>query len=148
MADFETGEIELLSAVYTKLRNDPGLAELIPDGTEHARIRDINNLPEDIPMPYVALGPHQRFNDQRSFGRDGQRIVFTLEIWGSYLGRLEVLKVQRLIYLALADEDLTLDSFRCPGGCTSEQGILQPDNSTGVQLMHYIDSYSAIVKRI
>jgi len=147
MAAFETGEEELLSAVYSLLRNNAALIALIPDGTGKARIRDINNLPEGYAFPYVALGGHQ-YVPERSMGTDGQVITFTLDIWGSYKGRSEVLRVHSLIYKALADEeqDLTMDHFNCIG-CTPQQGQLQPDNSTGVQLMHYIDIYTAIVQR-
>lgn len=147
MANSDTAEIELWGRVYSVLRNDAALIEKIPDGSGKSRVRDINNTPTGYTMPYIALGGHQYF-PLRTFGKDGQRIVFELDIWGAYQGKLEVLQVHNLIYRALPDINFDTTNFHCPGGFTPEQGILQEDNSTGVKLMHYIDSYSAIMQRL
>ncbi len=135
-----TSEIEVLSAVYALLRNNAPLIAAIPSEDGKARVRDLNNLPTGFPMPYVSLAEHM-YIPERTFGRDGQNIVFSLDIWGAYQGRLEVLQIHNLIYEALKDVDLPMDHYRSIGGCTPEQGHLQPDDSTGILLMRYIDAY-------
>jgi hypothetical protein len=142
-----TSEIELLSAVFSMLRNNAGLITAIPADDGKARVRDINNMPMAFPMPYVALGGHM-YVPERTFGKDGQNVVFTLDIWGACLGRLGVLQVHNLIYEALKDVPLTMNVYRCIGGCTPEQGQLQPDNSTGVELMHYISTWRARTQEV
>lgn len=144
-----TAEIELWEKVYTVLRSDSALVAAIPDPDDatKSKVRDINNMPTGWPMPYIALGAHQRFSD-RTFGNDGQKIIFALEIWSGFHGRMEALQINNMIYNALPDDDFNTTHFHCIGGFTSEQGIFQPENSTGVELMHYTASYSAILQRI
>jgi len=142
-----TSEIEMWSAVYSLLRENPALITAIPASDGKARVRDLNNLPTGFPMPYIALGAHM-YTPLRTFGRDGQNIIFSLDIWGAYQGRLEVLQIHNLVYEALKDVELVMSSYRSIGGCTPEQGQLQPDDSTGVLLMRYIDSYRVLTEEV
>jgi hypothetical protein len=136
-----TSEIEMWSAVYSLLRENAALITAIPSDDGKARVRDLNNLPTAFPMPYIALGAHM-YTPLRTFGRDGQNIVFSLDIWGAYQGRLEVLQLHNLVYEAFKDVgNFVMDRYRCIGGINPEQGQLQPDDSTGVLLMRYIDTY-------
>jgi hypothetical protein len=134
-----TSEVEVWSAIASKLQNDAALIAFIPDGSGKARVRDLNNIPLDFPMPYVALGETSSVT-QDTFTKQGQHIVATLHLWSAKKGKYEVLQLHNLVHSALNRANLSLTTFRCID-CIYDSGQLIEDDSTGVNLMHYTERY-------
>lgn len=148
-----TSEGYVIDAIYSVLRNDPGMIASFPYSDGKSAVFDGNNVPIGLNPPYLVIGETVT-TPQNVFGKKGQNVLVTLHGWSEYKGKQEILKMRDTIFNALDDGQATSPTLTLSGGvyrsisCLFDNGQIISDNTTNIEKWHLTDRYRILTEAI
>jgi hypothetical protein len=145
-------------AIYTLLRNSTGLIAISHDSSNKALVYPQGGVSSGLAPPYTVMRSLEitKALEASSFGDNGPKmaweLLLTLDTWSLYDGGQQIEAMHSAIYDTLdgkeADIQVLLTGLTCTYCLFQPPNAQKEDNSTGIKLLHGIESYAMRVRVI